>query len=50
MPENKKDLGQKDLENVSGGYTDEEIYQMLEQRRKQEEALKEMEIRKTPKP
>ena len=50
MSENKKDIRQEDLENISGGYTDEEIYRMMEERRKQEEANKELEIKKNPRP
>ena len=50
MPENKENIRKKDLENVSGGYTDEEIYRMMEERRKQEEANKGLEIRNKLRP
>ena len=50
MPEIKEDIRKKDLENVSGGYTDEELYQMMEERRKQEEANKGLGISKNLQP
>ena len=50
MPETKEDIRKNDLKNVSGGYTDEELYQMMEERRKQEEANNELRFSKNLQP